>query len=71
MLGKLLGRLAYREWRDSNPSDRTWARNRDERLWRQDWESEQDTHPEALHSWECRICNPPWPFDEEPMFHGE
>lgn len=36
MNGKLLGRLAFRGWRDGTRADRRWARGWDERLWQRD-----------------------------------
>lgn len=36
MIGKLLGRLSLRGWRDGYRADRRWAKGADERAWRRD-----------------------------------
>ena len=60
MLGKLLGRLAYRGWRDGWRADRRWAKGKDERLWRRDAAAEIDPGgPECQHpEWQpCARCD--------------
>lgn len=54
MTGKLLGRLAFRGWRDGYRADRRWARGRDERLW------ERDTHQELTEEAEERLLACPY-----------
>lgn len=68
MIGKLLGRLAFRGWRDGRRADRRWAKGRDERLWRSEADGlgrgrpgdgiDRILHDEGLcQRRECRWCH--------------
>jgi hypothetical protein len=41
-MAKLLGRMAFRGWRDGNRADRRWAKGCEERLWQREAKREAD-----------------------------
>jgi hypothetical protein len=68
--GKLLGRLAFRGWRDGWRADRRWARGRDERLWEHEaWTELAEEREESTLRCPYGCCSTwslwddPWPFD--------
>jgi hypothetical protein len=69
VIGKMLGRLAFRGWRDGWRADRRWAKGRDERLWQRDYRDEYRTY---AHEPDCNTLHDgpapcPPPRNQEPQ----